>query len=156
MDENLSTSGSEDENSGDDVENVVRAGEILNVTKIKGERKDGELYKTGDLFLFHTAKRLYVIIIIFFFIDVFSTKIYELHFRKTSVLYRCRCYKSHHCQARLIKRDGVYRKSGLPHSHPNEAEDIGRIEFVNECCRRVIEQRAPGGLKRIFEQVRHE
>ena len=63
MAENLSTSGSEDENSGDDVDNVVRAGEIVNVTKIKGERKDSELYKTGDMFLFHTAKRLLVIII---------------------------------------------------------------------------------------------
>lgn len=63
MAENLPTSGSEDENSGDDVENVVRAGEIVNVTMIKGERKDGELYKTDDLYLFHTAKRLYVIII---------------------------------------------------------------------------------------------
>lgn len=58
MAENLSTSGSEDENSGDDVDNLVRAGEIVNVTKIKGERKDSELYKTGDMFLFHTAKRL--------------------------------------------------------------------------------------------------
>lgn len=58
MAENLSTSGSEDENSGDDVDNVVRVGEIVNVTKIKGERKDSELYKTGDMFLFHTAKRL--------------------------------------------------------------------------------------------------
>ncbi|KZS02010.1 Uncharacterized protein APZ42_001118, partial [Daphnia magna] len=44
----------------------------------------------------------------------------------------------------------------LPHSHPREEEDIGRIEFVNECCKRVIERRAPGGLKRIFEEVRHE
>ena len=58
MAENLSTSGSEDENSGDDVDNVVRAGEIVNVTKIKGERKDSELYKTGDMFLFHTATLL--------------------------------------------------------------------------------------------------
>ncbi|KZR97131.1 Uncharacterized protein APZ42_008167, partial [Daphnia magna] len=39
---------------------------------------------------------------------------------------------------------------------PSEEEDIGRIEFVNECCKRVIERRAPGGLKRIFEEVRHE
>jgi hypothetical protein len=73
------------------------------------------------------------------------------------VLYRCWCYKSFHCQAQLIKRDGVCRQSGLAHSHPNEAEDIGRIiEFMNAFCKRVIEQRAPGGLKRIFEQVRHE
>jgi hypothetical protein len=28
--------------------------------------KDGELFKTGDKYLFHTAKRLYVIIILIF------------------------------------------------------------------------------------------
>lgn len=66
MADNLSTSGSEDEYLDDDVENVVRAGEIVNVTKIKGERKNGELFKTGDMYLFHTAKRLYVIIILIF------------------------------------------------------------------------------------------
>jgi hypothetical protein len=52
---NFPTSGSEDENSDDDAENVVRAGEIVNVTQIKGERKDGELFKTGDMYLFYTA-----------------------------------------------------------------------------------------------------
>jgi len=98
MDTDLSTSGSEDENWGNDVENVVRGGEILNVTKFKGEKKGDKLYKTDDLFFFYTAKRFYVIIIHIFFTDVCSTKTYELYFRKTCVLYRYRCYKSHNCQ----------------------------------------------------------
>jgi hypothetical protein len=56
----------------------------------------------------------------------------------------------------LIYRDGVYRNSLELHNHRNEVVEIGQIEFTNQCCRRVRERRAPGGLKRIFEQVRNE
>lgn len=77
-------------------------------------------------------------------------------------MYRCRHYnhKSLHCPARLILKDGVYRNSSVAHNHENEEEDIGHIEFTNDCCRRVRERRGQrlvrGDLKRMFEQVKKE
>ncbi|KAK4021212.1 hypothetical protein OUZ56_003131 [Daphnia magna] len=127
MAENVSD-GEVEDNIGD----AGRVREIVNVIEIQGEKKNGKLYKTEQN-LYHRAKT-----------------------SRNSVSFRCRRYTSDNCQARLILKDGLYRTCGLEHCHPSEEEEIARIEFVNECCRRVIQQRAPGGLKRIFEQLRHE
>ncbi|EFX71793.1 hypothetical protein DAPPUDRAFT_326828 [Daphnia pulex] len=73
-----------------------------------------------------------------------------------SVNYKCRKHKEFHCGARLVYKDGVYRISGTHHTHPIEDDEIGRISFVNECCRRAGLQRAPGELKSIFEETRRD
>ena len=67
--------------------------------------------------------------------------------------YKCRKDKEFHCGARLVYKDGVYRISGTHHTHPIEDDKIGRISFVNECCRRAGLQIAPGELKSIFEET---
>ncbi|EFX87812.1 hypothetical protein DAPPUDRAFT_221453 [Daphnia pulex] len=128
--------GSEAKHSNHNVENVIR-GEIVNVIRITGKKKNSRLLKTGDMYLFYTTDH---------------TK------RLRESVYRCRrySYRSLPCPARLIYRDGVYRNSLESHNHRNEVVEISQIEFTNECCRRVRERRAPGGLKGIFEQVRNE
>ncbi|EFX78657.1 hypothetical protein DAPPUDRAFT_320344 [Daphnia pulex] len=107
-------------------------GTIVTVNRMQGEKKNGTLYSTGH-YLFHLAKRC-----------------------THSVNYKCRKHKEFHCGARLVYKDGVYRISGTHHTHPIEDDEIGRISFVNECCRRAGLQRAPGELKSIFEETRRD
>ena len=70
--------------------------------------------------------------------------------------YKCRKHKEFHCGARLVYKDGVHRISGTHHTHPIEDDEISRISFVNEFCRRAGLQRVPDELKSIFEETRRE
>ena len=52
----------------------------------------------------------------------------------------------------LQRKDGIYRKTGLEHDHPNEKEEVERCEVVRECIQGAVDVHVRP--KEVFQEVR--